>query len=184
MPTTVRLPYADPESALKACLDTPIFIFDDTNNRILVNPRILKWDMVMLCKAKFSASLSKDPSTKCGAIISRDNKVFGEGYNGFARRVQDRPEWYADRAIKYEVVLHAEDNAIIDAGGENEGSTITTWPFMCCSRCAARCIQAGVVRHVTMKGSPEQEARWGESFKLALQQFDDANVEVVFYEFG
>lgn len=187
MPTTIYLPYPDLETALRESLAGRLKLADlpaTTDRSVHITDRSIKWDLVMLAKAKFNAMLSKDPSTKCGAVISRDNKVYGEGYNGFARRVQDRPEWYADRAIKYEVVIHAENNAIIDAGGENHDSTITTWPFMCCSRCAAMAIQAGIVRHVAPVTPPSIAERWKASTDLSLAQFADAGVEVVFYDFA
>ena len=55
---------------------------------------VQKWDMRFLQLAKLVASWSKDPSTKCGAVIVEPDthKVYGLGYNGFPSAMPDRKE--------------------------------------------------------------------------------------------
>ena len=78
-----------------------------------------------LHKAAVVATRSRDPSTKCGAVIIRPNKtICSEGYNGFPKNMEDRVEWYDDRAEKYPRVIHAEMNAIKHAAEDIEGYTI------------------------------------------------------------
>lgn len=142
-----------------------------------------KWDLRYLQMAKFVAEWSKDPSTQTGAVLVRpDRSVISVGYNGFASKVNDTDERYNDRSIKYEMVVHCEENALIAAKQSIEGSCLYTYPFMSCSRCAAKMIQAGVKRHVAPVPTEDQLSRWEDSFRLSMEQFNEAGVEVRLYE--
>jgi dCMP deaminase len=142
-----------------------------------------KWDRAWLKKAEEFASFSKDPSTKVGAVIvGKENDLVSVGYNGFARKVKDLPERYTNRDIKYKMVVHAEVNAILFADRHRlTGSTLYTWPFICCSNCAAIVIQTGIKRCVAPIISEELKQRWAESIGLATIQFDEAGIETCFY---
>ena len=48
-----------------------------------------------------------------------------------------------------------------------------------CSECAAIIIQAGFWRHVTMA---HNNARWQESWNIARDMFNEANVDVIMIE--
>ena len=71
------------------------------------------WDVRFLKLAKHISEWSKDPSTKVGAVITKNKRVVSLGFNGFAQNVQDLKERYDDRDWKYPAVLHAEVNAIM-----------------------------------------------------------------------
>src|SRR5450759_3287372 len=74
-----------------------------------------KWDRRFIELARFVADWSKDPSTKVGAVIVRpDRTVAALGYNGFPRGVLDHSERYDHRPTKYEMVVHAELNSILN----------------------------------------------------------------------
>src|ERR1700722_2700699 len=89
----------------------------------------MKWDIRFLELAKHISNWSKDPSTKVGAVLVNDLKqVVGMGYNGFARGVQDTDERLNDRETKYKLVVHAEVNAIIQAGHAARNSTLYVYP--------------------------------------------------------
>src|SRR4051812_43949974 len=100
-----------------------------------------KWDRRFLQMARLVASWSKDPSTKCGAVIVRPDKtVASVGFNGFPKGTNDDDELYADRETKYSRVVHAEQNALIFAREPLDGYTMYTWPQgfgPTCDRCAA-----------------------------------------------
>ncbi len=90
-----------------------------------------------LHKAAVIATRSRDESTKVGAIIVRPNKtVCSEGYNGFPKDMEDRPEWYDNRTEKYDRVIHAEMNAIKHAAEDIEGYTlfVTRPPCKVCAK--------------------------------------------------
>ena len=141
----------------------------------LDTPQLRHWAMGM---AKHTALLSKDPSTKVGAVVfDPKRRIVSAGYNGFARGVHDAPERLNDRAVKYRLVLHAEKNAIMFATAPLEGCTmVVTHP--CFAQCAALTIQSGI-RHVIWP-TPEESfvARWAEDMALTNMQFAEAGVTV------
>lgn len=92
-----------------------------------------------------SAKQSKDPNTKVGAIIVKDDRLISSGWNGFARGVKDDfGRW--KRPTKYEFVVHAEANAICNAAKEGistNGATMWVNRFPCLT-CADLIIQSGI----------------------------------------
>lgn len=104
-----------------------------------------KWDYRFLYLAHFVSQWSRDPSTKVGAVIARDKKVLGIGYNGFPAGVKDSAERYNHRTTKYEFVVHAERNALDDAQMDLTGATLycTLSP---CHECMKGIIQRKIKR--------------------------------------
>lgn len=143
-----------------------------------------KWDRRFLEMAALVASWSKDPSTKCGAVIVRpDRSVASVGFNGFPRGVDDLPEHLENRDEKYGRVIHAEVNAILAAAEPLHGYTMYTWPpgwGPTCDRCATCVIQSGISRvvHIKVGGSGFAD-RWREAAERGLDMYRRAGVEVV-----
>lgn len=143
-----------------------------------------KWDRRFLELAALVSTWSKDPSTGVGAVIVNTLKqVVGLGYNGFARGVDDDPERYANRPLKYKMVVHAEQNAIIQAGHAARGGTVYVYPSFwypnICHDCAKLAIQAGikcVVGYTADEDNP-RIANWKESLELSAEMFKEAGVE-------
>jgi len=143
-----------------------------------------KWIQRYLGLARHVAQWSKDPSTKTGAIIvSPDNMIISLGYNGFPRRVADRPELYRNRSTKYERIIHSEVNAVLSARTDLTGCTIFCYPLMPCSRCATVIIQTGISR-VVFPYCDNQEVltRFKVSHEHAVEMFLDAGVELICFE--
>jgi len=136
-----------------------------------------KWDIRFLELCMFIARWSKDPSTKCGAVIVRDtNKIVQPGYNGYAIGVHDDNTLHV-REEKYPRILHAELNAILLARQNLEGCTVYVHPLPPCSQCAAAIIQAGIKRVVSVVPMDEErKKRWEGSNNIASQMFCDADV--------
>src|SRR5580704_9582280 len=121
--------------------------------RLADRARALEWHTRFLQFAQMVASWSKDPSTKVGAcIVDSHRRILGTGYNGFPRGVEDTLARYADRPVKYAMVVHAEANAILNALGSVEGATLYCNIGMPCSDCAKLIIQAGIKRVVCPAG--------------------------------
>jgi len=127
----------------------------------------------------FATKFSKDPSTKCGAIIvDKRNRIVSIGYNGFPSKITDHPALLHDRPRKLERTIHAELNAILNATVSLEGCTLYVHPMPCCSQCALCIIQAGIERVVAPNFYPD---RWRESFELGNQLFREAKVDYCYY---
>ncbi len=142
-----------------------------------------RWDVRFLQHAAEVAAWSKDPSTQVGAVIvAPDKSIVSVGYNGFARRVRDLPERYADREIKYKLIVHAERNALLFARRDLSGCTLYTTPFAPCSVCAGMVIQAGITRVVAPPLPEHLRDRWAGDIEWTIVQFKEAGVEMSFVE--
>lgn len=137
-----------------------------------------RWNTRFLGLASVVASWSKDPSTQVGCVIvDRDKTIVSVGYNGFPRGVEDSPERYADRELKYTMVQHAEANALFSAASSPRGCTayVTHHP---CSNCAGMLIQSGIAKIVTKAPSDDLMSRFGESFRVTAMMCAEAGVEL------
>lgn len=139
-----------------------------------------KWDLRFLDLAKFVSNWSKDPSTRVGAVIvDGDKRVISMGYNGFPVGIDDDHYRLHNRETKYKIILHAESNALLFANTNLVGTTLYTYPFMPCPRCAGLIIQAGIGRVVSYNTMPE---RWCDDFKLSKELFQEAHISIKLYE--
>jgi|TARA_B110000263_G_scaffold48902_2_gene40700 dCMP deaminase len=139
-----------------------------------------KWDKRFLALASHIAGWSKDPSTQVGCVVvGPDREIRSTGFNGFPRGIEDSIARLENRELKYPLICHAEENAIMHAariGISLKGCTAyVTWPP--CSRCARSLIQAGVdeVVYPTESEIPE---RWGDDFEIATSMMNEAGLAV------
>lgn len=140
-----------------------------------------KWDYNFLELAKTVSTFSKDPSTKVGAVIAdENNRVVSIGFNGFPKGIKDDHR-LDNREMKYQIVVHAEVNALLFAERSVKGCTLYTWPFMPCSRCASTIIQAGISRVVSVENT---DKRWADSFRLSHDMLTEARIPIVLADTG
>lgn len=135
----------------------------------------MKWDLRFLDLAKAVSLWSKDPSTKCGAVLVRhDRTIASVGYNGFPRGIDDNHR-LNDRETKYECIIHAEMNAIMNCRDQTLiGYSIYVWPFLPCPNCAIHIIQSGIIKVVAPKNhKPDWAARLERSKRL----LDEAHID-------
>lgn len=143
-----------------------------------------KWDRRFLELARHVSTWSKDPSTRVGAVLVRpaDHIVLGLGYNGFPRGVVDSEDRLNDRETKYQLVVHAEANAILMAGQAAKGATLYVFPSFVlppiCNECAKLVIQAGIKEVVGYEPdlSDERVKRWMKSIGIAATMCTEAGV--------
>lgn len=141
-----------------------------------------KWDSRFCELAKYISEWSKDPKAKVGAVIlSKAGGDISVGYNGFPMGVEDSAERLEDQEVKLELVVHAEQNAIIAAGSRAIGSTIYVWGKPVCARCAGSIIQAGIKRVVARSPNLSGDSKWDKSGSFAHQMFIEAGIKVDFY---
>lgn len=109
------------------------------------------WDDQLMSQAVLASRRSVDAQTKCGCVIvNQDHQDLGSGYNAFPRDVDDEllPNLRPD---KYDWIIHAEVNAILNCSIKQQDTIayVTTMP---CHRCAIFLWQAGVREIVYMDG--------------------------------
>ena len=132
--------------------------------------------------AKEISTWSKDPSTKVGAVVIGNNgEVLSQGYNGFPRGIKDTPQRLKDREKKYNLVVHAEMNAIYNAslnGVSLKGSTLYVYGLPICNECAKGVIQVGIDKVIATRPA-DYNKEWDESIKDAKALFKEAEVEYI-----
>lgn len=133
----------------------------------------LRWDKRYFQLAKLVSTWSKDPTTKCGAVITQDNYITGIGFNGFPRCVEDTEEKLHDREYKRKLMLHAEMNAI--AAAQGKGETIYIYPCLPCTTCMTLIMQVGINKIVA--GDAVIDAVWGTSF--VEKELEGAGIELI-----
>lgn len=106
----------------------------------------ISWHEYWMRLALLTAERSKDPKTQVGCVIVRpDNRDDAKGYNGFATGVKETPERWQREGYpnKYQLCIHAEENALLNATSDVRGWTayVTCRP---CERCASKLVQAGI----------------------------------------
>lgn len=140
-----------------------------------------KWIARFSGLAKDVASWSKDRGTQVGAVIVRpDRTVASLGFNGFPRGVDDSMDRINNRNTKLLFTLHAELNAILASKEPLNGYSLFVWPFQPCAQCAGAIIQSGIKEVYFPYNDHISHERWGESFKAALQMFDESRVTTIF----
>jgi dCMP deaminase len=131
-----------------------------------------KWDQRFIRVAREVSSWSKDPSKQIGAVIVKDKRILATGYNGFPKGIDDSADKYNNRELKYELVVHAEMNAIFNAsfhGVSLKDTTIYVWGLPVCNECAKGIIQVGINRIVMAADDVPQ--RWIESYDKSKRLF-------------
>lgn len=144
------------------------------------------WDGFFMDQAKAYAERSRDPSTKCGAVLVDpiSKVVVSAGYNGFPRGVATLPSSRWERTEKLQRIVHAEVNCLLNAARQGV-STNGRVLYVCtsdpnfglsCSNCAAAIIQAGVRQEfVENFNCPD---RWKGNVHLGLSMLGEAGVVV------
>lgn len=138
-----------------------------------------RWHRYFLKLAEEAAAMSKDPSTKVGAVIvGPDREIRATGFNGFPRGIADTEHRLNNREIKYKLIVHAEINAILHAArigvsikncamylAATNGKQI--WGGPPCHACMPLVIQAGITEIITYNWK-EVPSRWEESMAESI----------------
>lgn len=133
--------------------------------------KYISWDTFFMGVARLASKRSKDPNTKCGAcIVSPNNIILSVGYNGLPSGLADdgydcdgcdplmipnsknKKFDYWKKPFKYEFVVHAEENAILNCTSNLQGSRIYVYSdkgYLPCSKCARGIIQKGIREVIT-----------------------------------
>lgn len=123
---------------------------------------------------------SKDPSTKVSALLFRGKYPLMPSYNGFPPGIEDTTERLNDRELKYQLVQHAEANAISNCarmGISTEGASMAI-THMPCTNCAGLLISAGIKKLIVKTPSEDFLSRWKDSIELSKTMFEEAGIEI------
>ena len=140
----------------------------------------ISWDEYFMGISLLSGMRSKDPSTQVGAcIVDSDNRIVSIGYNGFLNGCSDEDfPWEREGDFlntKYPYVVHAEQNAILNARGKNlEGCSIYVNLFPC-HDCARNIIQSGIKKVYYL----EDKYKDTDSTEASKFMFEKAKVECI-----
>lgn len=122
------------------------------------------------------------PGRQYGAVVVKDKQVISTGYNGAPRGMKDclqlgycpkREKGYGSGERQEEcVAVHAEANALIQAGRDAKGATLYVNGYPC-KMCARLIVNAGIER-VVISGT--------YSDTDGLKILEEAGIEVKFME--
>jgi dCMP deaminase len=111
--------------------------------------------------------------------VGPDREIRSTGFNGLPRGIEDTNERLNNREIKYPMICHAEENAIMHAARTGislkDCIAYVTWPP--CTRCARSLIQAGVSEIIYPK-EVEIPERWEADFDMSLNMFKESKTVV------
>ena len=142
-------------------------------------------ELKMMEHADYIAGWSKDRSTVVGATIVRGKNPISMGVNGFPSGCDDSKPERHERPLKYDWVLHAEENAIINAAkygqATNGADMYVNW--FPCARCAGMIVQAGIKRLLCDKEPGFENVQFGAGFKLAIEKLTEGGVEIIYMNF-
>ena len=140
---------------------------------------VISWDQYFMGLAHLSAMRSKDPNTSVGAVIVDDKyRVVSIGYNGMPYGCSDDVyPWDREGDLldtKYPYVVHAELNAILNAGRSLKDCTLYVSLFPC-NECAKAIIQSGIKKIIY----EDDKYADSETTRASKRMLQSANVELV-----
>ncbi|KAF8600834.1 hypothetical protein BDV93DRAFT_256045 [Ceratobasidium sp. AG-I] len=136
----------------------------------LRNPERLRpgWDDYFMMLASLAALRCNCMKRRVGAVLVRNKRVVSTGYNGTPRGILNCNEGGCKRcngtarsgeAYDSCLCLHAEENALLEAGHDRVGQNATLYCNTCpCLRCTIKIVQSGVKEVVYNKSYNMDEA--------------------------
>ncbi|KXN88787.1 Deoxycytidylate deaminase [Leucoagaricus sp. SymC.cos] len=122
----------------------------------LLDPQHLRpsWDAYFMTLASLASRRSNCMKRRVGAVLVRDNRILATGYNGTPRGLKNCHEGGCGRCNGSSttfsrpeecVCLHAEENALLEAGRERVGANAVLYCNTCpCLKCTVKIIQTGI----------------------------------------
>lgn len=141
------------------------------------------WDSYFMKLATLAASRSNCMKRKVGCVIVRDRRVIATGYNGTPRHLKNcfnggcpRCNGGDSHALHTCLCLHAEENALLEAGRDRVGRNAILYCDTCpCLTCSVKIVQTGITEVVYSQTYRMDEA--------SFQVLRDAGVKVRQFSF-
>lgn len=133
------------------------------------------WKEMFFEIAKIVATRSKDPKTKVGAVLVKNNCIIGIGYNGEPKGFKYEFNWNSEE--KYDYVIHAELNAISNACsiGANVKDADIYLTLSPCANCIKLLIQHGIKNVYFLNKYKD--------YNLSKKIADNANINLIYCNF-
>lgn len=141
------------------------------------------WDHYFMTLASLAARRSNCMRRQVGCVLTLSNRVISTGYNGTPRNITNCNEGGCPRcngassggtSLTNCLCIHAEENALLEAGRERVGSQAVLYCNTCpCLTCTIKIIQVGI-REVVFSRSYYMDvdaARLFEEAGVKLRQF-------------
>lgn len=117
------------------------------------------WDAYFMALARLAAARTNCMRRRVGAVVTVDRRIVATGYNGTPVGAPNCADGGCERCndiggtrrgvgLELCVCLHAEENAIIEAGRVRCGGGVMYTTVFPCMACAKKIVQAGVARVV------------------------------------
>lgn len=145
----------------------------------------ISWDETWMEICKTIAKRSKDPVRKIGAlIVNDDHKIVSLGYNGMPNVIEglDNDKIYPwtkhqdnFEDNKFAYVVHAELNAILNAGQSVKGCTLYV-NYNCCNECCKAIVQAGIKKVIYMNKKDKP------IYNIGRRILKNAGIQVIEYK--
>ncbi|TFK36977.1 cytidine deaminase-like protein [Crucibulum laeve] len=144
------------------------------------------WDAYFMTLASLASRRSNCMKRRVGAVLVRENRVLATGYNGTPRGLLNCNEggcYHCNGTSiptgSFECVcLHAEENALLEAGRERIGENAVLYCNTCpCLKCTVKIIQTGVkavVYNLTYKVDDASAALFKQA-GVQLRRYDPNN---------
>ncbi|KAK6441403.1 Deoxycytidine monophosphate (dCMP) deaminase [Oleoguttula sp. CCFEE 5521] len=122
------------------------------------------WDTYFMTLASLAARRSNCMRRQVGCVLIRANRVISTGYNGTPRhllnclsggcpRCNTTPSSAGGTSLSTCLCLHAEENALLEAGRERVGEGSVLYCDTCpCLTCSIKIVQVGISEVVFAKG--------------------------------
>lgn len=141
-------------------------------NDTLSPPLRPSWDTYFMKLATLAASRSNCMKRKVGCVVVRDRRVIATGYNGTPRHLTNCFNGGCSRCNDGDpqnlhtcLCLHAEENALLEAGRDRVGAHATLYCDTCpCLTCSVKIVQTGITEVVYSQSYRMDKA----SFKVLI----------------
>lgn len=151
------------------------------------------WDHYFMTLASLAARRSNCMRRQVGCVLVRLNRVIATGYNGTPRNVRNCSEGGCPRcnnsaanaggaALSTCLCIHAEENALLEAGRERVGEGAVLYCNTCpCLTCSIKIVQVGITEVVFGRGyyMDDATAKVFEEAGVKLRQFQAPEEGVV-----
>ncbi|MBP0444056.1 deoxycytidylate deaminase [Roseomonas sp. SSH11] len=136
------------------------------------------WDRRYLRLAAHIRDWSKDPRGRVGAVIVAPelNRIVATGFNGFPTRIEDDMDRLSDKPTKLDMMVHAEQSALLFAGREARGCTLYVVGKPVCNHCAVLSIQSGIRRVVASPPRLGTRSEWDRRGHISARLFAEAGL--------